>query len=394
MHVLQVVSDLHPRNGGPPAVVVGTALALTARGHKVSIAARSKPGDEPLVRSAWPDLQRQSITLKMYPASFPDAILQSRSFVTDLNTNCSAFDIVHFHGVWETMMSSAGHVLTRHRRPYIVSTHGTLDTWARQRSSWKKQLALRGLGGRAYLDQAAAIVFGTASERDEASDMTLKAPTYVLPNGYNFDQERPPNSKGVKQLHERFPHMRNWDRTLLFFARIHPKKGLDVLVEAFLQVSSIFPNSGLLIAGIAQDHGFEAQLRKRIRESPASKQFVFTTELTGTAGKVALDVADVFVLPSHAEGFSMAILEAMAAGLPVLITDRCHLDDVMDWNAGWVVPPNVQSVRNGLHAAMAANTATLKAMGKAARQAVEMRYSWSNVSEQLESIYRDAMRAT
>ncbi len=389
MRILQVISDLHPRNGGPPMVVVGAAVALANRGHDVTIAARILKGDEVEVKTAWPSLQKSTVKLELYQSSAPNFLLSSRDFIATLEERFGDFDVVHFHGLWETMMPSAGRILKRNHIPYLISAHGMLDKWARNRSRWKKLLALYLLGARNFLDHASAIVYGTESEKNEAADLLIRGTARVIPNGISFGQFKLADPNKRKELHQRFPKMNKWNRTLLFYARIHPKKGLDILIDAFLNIADHYPSAGLFIAGISQDADYEANLRKQVKDSGFDDRIVFTNELTGNAGKIALSAADVFVLPSHGEGFSMAILEAMATGLPVLISDKCHFDEIQAANAGWVVRPDVEALSQAIREVLAVDPLLLQDMGKTARHYAETRYSWESVAAQLEAAYID-----
>jgi glycosyltransferase involved in cell wall biosynthesis len=188
------------------------------------------------------------------------------------------------------------------------------------------------------------------------------------------------------------PGLRGRAPIFLFFSRFHPKKGLDIFLDAFARVAVDFPGAALLAAGIPEDHDYLARLQRRAAAPDLCGRAFFTTALTGNVGRIVFDAANVFILPSHEEGFSMALLEAMAFALPVLISDRCHMDGVATRGAGVVVPPTIDGIERGLRDLLGRDDATLSAMGKAGRAWVEAELSWHSVSRQLEQLYDEIRR--
>lgn len=368
--------DLRPSAGGPPRVVLGSAQALVARGHHVTIftlaaAAIGIPGVE----------------VCCFSRDRPARIGRSRALRREALGRAAEFDALHVHAIWEAGAADLASAFRRNGKPVFVSAHGMLDRWSMQQSRLKKQVTLRFLWTGSLLSRAAAIVFATDEEATEASDLYPKTPRAIVANGIDIAATQTAIAAGREAVQNRVPGLSVWPRTIVYLSRLHPKKGVDQLVEARLALDARFDDVGMLIVGIPQDDALLQALRTRIAESALSDRFMLTTDLIGPAAMGALDAAQLFVLPSHQEGFSIAILEAMAAGLPVLITDKCHLPEVEAWQAGAVVPDTVAGMKAGLERLLSVPQATLAIMGENARNAVERHYSWPAIAEQLEVIY-------
>ncbi len=383
--ILMVTAEMHPHAGGPPRVVVGCTLALAARGHGVEIAALAPRGAESAdIHAAWPQLAEAGIPLHLFPVDPPASLGRSRALTAFAAKNAGRFDMLHAHGVWERALVASAAAFASAGKPYIISPHGMLDPWSMARSSWKKRTALHLLGGRRFLNRAHALAYGTRDEADAATTAALTSAAVVVPNGVDQSFLRPRDPGLRTELHFRLPATERWERVVLFYGRIHPKKGVDLLLEAFDRVAGDAPGAGLLIAGIPEDKTFEAAVRARASASPYAERILVTTELVGPQSRFVLDAADLFVLPSYQEGFSMAIVEAMARSLPVLITDACHLPEVETVGAGRVVPITVPALAEGLRDLLLRTAPALRATGAAGRELVAANYTWTKVAALLE----------
>jgi len=189
---------------------------------------------------------------------------------------------------------------------------------------------------------------------------------------------------------EKFPAMRDWNRTILYFSRLHHKKGLDLLVEAFGRVYRDFPGVGLFAAAIEQELEYETRVRARIA-AISDAPIILTTAMSGPSARIVFTVADIFSLPSHQEGFSIALLEAASAGLPLLITDTCHLPEVADEGAGVVVPVTVDGLEGGLRQLLSLDDAALAETGRRAAEVIAARHTWESVAARLIAVYSAAV---
>ncbi len=208
-------------------------------------------------------------------------------------------------------------------------------------------------------------------------------PICFIPNGVDlapFDDLPPRNASEAEcpELTGKF--------VLLFFGRVHVKKGLDLLAEALAKVAPEHPEVHLLIAGT--DDGALSPFRDRLAELGLTRRMTYLGHVAGERARRAWAAADAFILPSYSEGFSMAILEAMACRLPCLITTACHFPEAAAAGAAVVTPAEVRS----RHARTARATRDRRPnerlrLGEAARRLVEAHYTWDRQAERLAAVY-------
>lgn len=389
--VLVVIGSMHPNAGGPPRVVAGSAVALKRAGIDVEIAAIGAVADYDVILRAWPELAECGIPVHLYQATGPRSLGLSIGLRRFANQQARRFNAVHIHGVWEMALGDVAQAARKAGKPTLISPHGMLDRWQMKQSRWKKRLALVMLRTGPMLQQADAILYGTFDEAKQADGLRLPGRVMAMPNGVDPIQ-LPAREAVIADVTKRWPQVANWSRTVLFFSRLHPKKGLDMLVEAMERVGAEYPGSGLLAVAIPQDDEYEGAIRKRIADIGDSR-IVLITDMVGPDARAVFAAADIFVLPSHQEGFSIAILEAMSAGLPVLITDQCHLAEVEKWNVGRVVLPTVDGLVEGLRNLLAQDDNVLLAMGRAAKDRTTMEFSWDRIACRLSKVYNELASA-
>ncbi|MFN4243472.1 MAG: glycosyltransferase [Tepidisphaerales bacterium] len=292
--------------------------------------------------------------------------------------------VFHLHGVWERMLLSVARVAQAKARGYVVTPHGMLDPWSLQQSWWKKKLALTA-GVRAMLSEAMFLHFLNERERELAGPLGLTAPTEVIPNGI-FESEvaalPPPGT-----FRRAFPVL--GDRPyVLFLSRLHYKKGLDVLVDAFERVSGEFPSLMLVVAG--PDGGAGEGFRGEVDRRGLRDRVVLTGPLYGELKMAAYAEAAAFCLPSRQEGFSMAILEALGVGVPCVVTQACNFPEVETSGAGVSTPLCAKAFADGMRAVLRdalASPAARAAIGQRGRSLVLSKYTWPRVAEQMLETY-------
>jgi len=265
--------------------------------------------------------------------------------------------------------------------PVVVSPHGTLPL-STGRPTLKRAWD-RLLGGR-LLPHFDAVI---ALTRDEAADARVlwaaqgvDIPVYIVPNGVHLDE--------FAALPPRHVARARWNLgegpVVLFLGRLHERKGVQLLLPAFAGALPHVPQARLLIAG--PDEGMLAALQAQARALGLEERVVFTGLLTGPDRMAALAAADLFALPAEGEGFSMAVLEALACGLPVLLTPGCHFPEAAEAGAGVIVPRAVEPLREAL-IDLLGDADRRAAMGRAARALVESRYTWPQIVAQMEAAY-------
>ena len=279
-------------------------------------------------------------------------------------------DMVHTHGLWTGLSAAALAWHRRSGRPHAVSPHGMLDPWALAKSRLRKRVVLT-LFERAHLNDAAFIHALNAAEARAIRAAGLTAPIAIVPNG--TDPAPPPPDRPAFM-----------DRpTLLFLGRITPKKGVAELIAAF--AAAALPGWRLALAGWEDDAG-----DIRARAAATGADIVFPGPLFGADKAAAYAHAAAFVLPSHSEGLPMTVLEAWAAGCPVLMTEACNLPEGFTAGAAARIGTDpgqlAQSLIRHLNDAAWRDRA-----GTAGRALVAERFDWDPIAATFRALYAHAL---
>jgi glycosyltransferase involved in cell wall biosynthesis len=293
------------------------------------------------------------------------------------------FDVVHIHSLYLFPTLVAGYYARQFRIPYLIRPHGTLHPYLRRRHKFRKAVYNAVFEGR-NLNQAAAIHYTSANEMEAAAPLHLAAPGVVVPLGISFDEfaSLPPRGK----FRERYPQLAQ-KRVVAFLGRLTRKKGIDLLIRAMAAVANEIDDTHLVIAG-PDDEGYGAVVRSLLEKAGIDKRTTIVGMLHGRERIEFLVDADAWVLPSHTENFGLAVVEAMACGLPVIISDQVDIHrEVSDANAGLVVACDASAIAGALSRLL--NDPTFaKVLGSAAQGLVQRRFSWEAVASQLLDTYR------
>lgn len=287
--------------------------------------------------------------------------------------------VIHLHGLWKFTSWSASRTAGTHGMPRVVSPHGMLDRWALQQSSLKKRLARLLYEGH-NLGNASCLHALNEAELGQIRDYGLKGPVAIIPNGVDPPPADPAQTSAMADI----PPDR---KVLLFLSRLHPKKGLALLIEAWHECAVQNPDWLLVIAG-PDDGGHQAVLEAAVRRHGLLKRVKFVGPQYGADKDGCLQRADAFVLPSFSEGFPLAVLEAMAFGLPVLMTPQCNFPEARHAGAALVIAPEVAAIKDGLSELLGMDRASCEAMGRRGRALVAERYSWDTVGASMMEVYQ------
>jgi poly(glycerol-phosphate) alpha-glucosyltransferase len=269
--------------------------------------------------------------------------------------------------------------------PYITTVHGMLDSWAIKNSAFKKKIA-RLLFENQALNSASCLQAFTIQEYNDIREYGLRNPVCIIPNGVDVPDH----------LEELRMNVAPWGgkiepgkKVLLYLGRIHPKKGLVNLIKAWKDVTSqgfSLEEWSLVIAGWNQgDH--EQQLKELTKEAKLERDIHFIGPQFGLQKEITLAHADAFILPSFSEGLPMAVLEAWAFGLPVIMTPQCNLPEGFEAGAAVCIQPSVMGVAEGLKSTLRLSPEELNSMGAAGRLLVKQKFSWKEVAKKMNVIY-------
>lgn len=287
-------------------------------------------------------------------------------------------DLLHVHGLW-TYSSLASLRWSRGNKPYLVSPHGMLDGWALNNSSWKKRI-IAALYENTHLRGAACLHALNIAEAEAIRAHGLRNPICVIPNGVELPTSLTRDSEARRA------------RILLYLGRLHPKKGLLKLVEAWSMVRKEADESGwrLVIAGWDQ-HSHRSQIEALSARLGVNSVVDFVGPQFGAAKTVAFSSATAFVLPSLSEGLPMTVLEAWSWGLPVLMTPQCNLPEGVAAGAALMTMPDADSISAALHRLFSMSDAQCVAMGARGRRLVEERFQWRLIGRQMAEVYEWAL---
>ena len=396
LRVLQVIPGLGASTGGPAQAVIGLSRALRRQGHVVSIFSTDLAGTAygwglpPRGGASLAQMARclrvEGIDTRAYPVRWPPRYVYAPQLGRALRREARNFDIVHIHSLYLYPPWAAAHACRAAGIPYIVRPHGILTIYqARQRKRLKQLYDC--LLGRETLGGAALIHFTSDTEQHEAEACGYSYPSRVVRLGIDvstFTTLPPPG-----RFRARYPAIGE-KLVVLFMGRLAPKKGFELLIPAFVRVHAELPVTHLVIAG-PDEAGYGEHVRQLVAQHQISDAVTFTGMLTGNDKLEALRDADLWTLPSHAENFGIAVVEAMAAGLAVVISDRVDIhQDIAAAKAGLVVPCAVEPLAQAL--LMLLNNAQLRVeIGGKARALAHDRFSWDSVTTEMVAMYRAGM---
>ncbi|MCC7351646.1 MAG: glycosyltransferase [Phycisphaerales bacterium] len=359
------------------------AAAQTALGHEVRILATACPDRAAAVEQSLRDIP--GIAAVARPILPPHSIRSALGgFPLSWRDQITGMEMLHLHGVWEPLLLAVTQEARRLGIPYAIAPHGMLYPWSMTQKRWKKKVAML-LGYRRMLNRAAFIHVLNTDERDATALQKLHAPLQILPNGiFTHEVASLPTAFEFRKAHPQLA-----DRPfILFLARLHPGKGLNHLAQAFAIVAAAHEQAQLVVAG--PDGQAKEPFQRQIADMNLSDRAHLIGPLYGRDKFAALSAAACFCLPSEHETFSMAITEALACSLPVVISENCHFPEVAEVGAGKVVPLNAQTIANALLEVLNDPDAA-KRMGQAGRQLVSERFTWPVIARQSLQAYHAAL---
>lgn len=278
-------------------------------------------------------------------------------------------DLLHNHSLWMMPNVYPGHVASRFKLPLLVSPRGTLSDWAFTSGSWTKRIFWP-LMQRPALVGATCFHATAVSEYEDIRRMGFRQPVAIIPNGVDIPALANETTCGM--------------RTLLFLGRIHPIKGLDMLLPAWAAVQARFPDWRLRITG--PDNGYLSQARN-LASALGLQRVEFSGALYGEEKWHAYQDADLFVLPTYSENFGMSVAEALAAGTPAIVTQGAPWSGLVTEKAGLWIEIGLDPLVAALEALLLHSHDELSAMGQRGRAWMERDYSWTYIGQQMAGVY-------
>ncbi len=364
-------------SGGVATAVCGMTESLASRGHEISVCCLDRGGTL---------LSPSGVNVSRFLPDRESSLLPSRSLRGYLVHNIRQFNVVHIHGVWQHPGHYAAAVAKRRRVPYCVAPHGMLDAASlKMGRRWAKDLAWF-LWDSAMLRGAAAVhCLNNAEVR--CSPLLKKTRNVIIGNGVPRAMLESLPDRGAWRA-QNAELLGDPGRPIVFFmSRLHPKKGLERLLASWPKLLGLHPTAALVIAGTGEP-GYLEQVGGLVRELGLQNSVFLVGQVSGIAKWQALVDSDIFVLPSFQEGFSMAITEAMGAGLPVVITRECNFDEVEQCDGGVIIEDGNMDSFVAAVSRLIGDRAERLRMGANGRQLVSSQFTWEAAAERLEALYQ------
>jgi glycosyltransferase involved in cell wall biosynthesis len=382
MKILHVIANLAPRYGGPSKACWEMARAVAQLGHEVSIYTTNQDGPGELAVPVDQPVWQEGVEIRYFPIQTPRFWGTSLPLALALRQKIPAVDLAHIHSLYLFHNLVAGHYCRRYDTPYLVRPQGILDPYIYRRHRGRKRL-MEYLFENRNIRRAAALHFTAAEEAELAAPYTFGTPGLVVPLGINYDEFAVLPEPG--SFRRRYPEIGD-KPIILFFGRVNFKKGLDILARAFGLAARRLPDAHLVIAG-PDNEGWGARVRTWLGEEGVLSRTTFTGMLLGPDKFAVLRDASMFVLPSYSENFGLAVVEAMAAGLPVIISDKVNIWREVDAEgAGRVIPCEAPALADQI-ISLLDDPDEAFGMGQKGRALVQDRFQWPMIGRSLAEAY-------
>ena len=364
--------------GGPPASVLGLCQGLQRAGVDVEVVTTTANGHDTLRPSPPEGEQYEGVPVRYADRAFPQRFFGAR-VRGPLTDALARADVCHIHGVWNVPEWWASHLARAAGVPYVVSPRGMLQPQAMQRGRWRKAAAYA-LLERRNLKGAALLHATSEQEAGAIRALNLGVPIAVVPNGVD--------------LHDAHEASRGYRARLgipadafivLFLGRMHRIKRLDLLADAFADVRATHPAVHLVLAG-PDEHGLVPDLLRRFS---ADADHVHAIGAIHGADKWALlKDADVMVQCSDSESFGLAVVESLAAGVPVIATRTCPWSELEARECGFWVEQTAPAIAAAIRT-LADDPVRRARMGERAAAFARDQYSWDAIAPQMARLYAD-----
>jgi glycosyltransferase involved in cell wall biosynthesis len=389
--VLQVIPSIADRTGGPAAAVLESSRVLSERGLTCTVLTTDLGEAASAARhtriTPQANIIAPEIDLRMYRAQQPRRLAFSAPLARAVRSAVREYDVIHIHSLFLFPQYAAYKAASRAGIPFIVSPCGALDPALRRRSRLAKALTDFLWQGR-MLRTAAGIHFKTEEERRLASDLRLAKRQFVVPNGIDwtsFQESRDGDSFRYRYLGE------HEGPVILNVGRFSHKKGLDILIRAFAQAHDAHSGAVLVLVG-PDDEGLKPRLEQLAAETGVQDQVVFTGMLRGEELRAALSAATVWALPSKTENFGNAVIEAMAAGLPVVVSPEVNLASAIKAADAGIVSDRTPEAFATAIASLLESERRRSVLSDRAREFARA-YDWDRIAAKLFQMYTLAANA-
>ena len=366
MKIIEVVPQIDNKSSGPSHSVPRLTEAISDCGNDVTLCVLNPLPKNPKFKN--------TIGFDVMPGKVPKIIGSSPKMKSGLTLMAQKSDIIHTHSLWKMPNIYPGRATTGTQCKLVISPRGTLSEWSLSHHKWRKKI-INFLAQKKVLLQANCLHATCNQEYKDIRRLGFKNPIAIIPNGIDLPQ------KNRLTINHQDNRMR-----LLFLSRIHPKKGVKELIEAWKIIQNRFLNWDLYIAG-PLDNSYARKMQTYAKKNNV-ENLVFTGELTGKRKTEAYCNADIFVLPSYNENFGMVVAESLSHCTPAIVSTNAPWSDLSNKRCGWTFNLSVQNLVSVMSEAMEQPRKKLTQMGEAGFEWMREEYSWSSVGAKMDRTYR------
>ncbi len=402
MKILVVSSFYRPAYcyGGPVHSIHAMSKNLVQLGHEVSVYTTNANGKTTLDVPLGTPVDIDGIAVHYFPVN-PSPIpwplnqlpyfsrtagyFRSKALAARVDEQAGQFDVLHLQSPFCHSNVASCRAAQKAAVPYVYQARGVLRPSHLAFRAWKKRLYIA-LFEKKILKGASGLIALTEDEGDAYRLLGLKNKVYVVPNGIEVEdlltEVQCPDDPLIKRLEGK--------TVILFLARLHPTKGLDLLAPAFYSLAQRYGDAVLVVAG-PDEFGIADAIKQTASQAGLADRVLFPGLVTGQAKQNLLARADVYALTSYGEGFSMSVLEGLGSATAALVTKACHFDEVQTRGAGLVVDENLPAVTDALDKLLG-NECMRRNMATRGRQLVKEKYQWSQVAAKAARMFAEVCR--
>lgn len=375
MKILTFLTSISLKGGGPSRSVPMLVKGLAEIGVDVTL--MTQRSDDMNTHA----LEGTSAKLKVLEAGYSD------KDVEDYVLN-EKFDIIQFQSMWDPRYHRLAKIANKHNIPYIITPRGMLEPWSLSQNKWKKKLALI-LYQLKDLKKAACIFTTAEMEAHHVRELGVHVPISVIPNGIETDGYACRTS------------MNRIKKQILFLGRVHVKKGIELLIEAFSILQKDFPDWNVVIVGNGEP-GYIKSLELKVESLGMQNYIKILPQIFGEAKAKLYQESSLFCLPSYSENFGMVIAEAMSCGLPAITTngtpwqllngDCTTMGASLDFlgddkRTGWCIDLSIENLEKALREAMSMDSKELYEMGQRGSRLINENFNYRSVAKKTKSLY-------
>jgi glycosyltransferase involved in cell wall biosynthesis len=354
--------------GGPPRSIHGLCRALRARGADAEVFTTDANGEGSLPATIASSTSYEGVPVRYFARSWPSEPIGSRALTRALRAALPDVDVLHIHGLWNRVVWAAAREARRAGVPYVLSPRGMLEPGALAHHALRKRVAWT-VVERATIDGAAVLHATSEAEYRTLQALRPEADIVCVPNGVDLAAAAPRTNPPRP--------------VIAFVGRLHPVKRLDLLVDAFVAVSRAGRTAELVIAG-PDEAGLRPSLTARAGEFASAITFLGAVDGAGKSELLAR--ASALVLCSDSESFGLSAAEAMAAGVPVVVTRTCGWSELERERAGLLVDQRADAIAEALNRVLD-DPAAAQAMGERGRALIDRCYRWPVVAAEMARHY-------